>query len=75
MEESMSRLCFDLDQSSFFCDGPSYLILSHSLGGCSFEEFLPGSLPGQHSRSQSLDAAGGVLAPRVSGGIVCSTMP
>lgn len=54
MADPSERLCFDLDQSPFFCDGHGYLIMSRSLGGMTVAEFCQAHYEGNERDRKAL---------------------
>ncbi|GAB4210868.1 MAG: hypothetical protein OHK0012_02270 [Synechococcales cyanobacterium] len=56
------RVCLDLDQSPFFCDGHGYLIFSSSLAGLTVEEFSQAHYEG-NARDRKALVRRGVYLP------------
>ncbi|MBJ7900841.1 MAG: hypothetical protein GC158_13210 [Cyanobacteria bacterium RI_101] len=62
MTDSSPRLCVDLAQSPFFCDGHGYLIFSSSLAGATVEEFCKAHYEG-NTRDRKALVRRGVYLP------------
>lgn len=67
MVDSSLRLCVDLDQSPFFCDGHGYLLFSSSLAGASVEEFCQAHYQG-NARDRKALVRRGVYLPLLFNG-------
>ncbi len=67
MVAPLPRLCVDLDQRPFFCDGHGYLIFSSSLAGSSVEEFCQAHYEG-NDRDRKALVRRGVYLPLLFNG-------